>query len=147
MSCLVCLSCVLFLPFPLVLCSFTHKFFSFSGFFVKKRSSKNTATLFWLIPAHYLQHQRFPHHPPCVSPLHFGLFLPKSFRPLFLLKRNYWDAFFSLKKCSPFAPPPRFILLSQCAPLNLGSFSPCPSMLNNLFPLYYTSPHADLPTF
>ena len=68
LSCLVCLSCVLILPLPFVLCSFLNKFSSFVVFFSQKRSPKNTATLFGLVPATPLQHQRFPHHVSCVSP-------------------------------------------------------------------------------
>ena len=91
--------------------------FSFSGFFAKKRSSKNTATLFWFIPAHPLQHQRFPHYPPCVFPLHFCLRLPKSLPPLLLLKRDYLDAFFDPQKVLAFCTPTKVHpTLPMCPP-------------------------------
>ena len=54
---------------------FSSLFFFFRWLFCKEKVTKNTATLFALMPAHPLQHQRFPHHPPFVSPLHFGLSL------------------------------------------------------------------------
>ncbi len=104
LSRLGCLSCLLFQPFPFVLCSFRNKF-SFLDFFPQKRLPKNTATLFGLIPAPPLQHQRFPHHPPCVTPPHFDVCLHVSLPFLFFVKREHLDTFFGAQKVLAFYTP------------------------------------------